>query len=112
MLSLVSFALLNLRCHILHRSPKRLQRVDARLASEAKVCNFQVELLIDENVFQLNISVHHFFVVYVFKCVEELGEEKSASIFAHRFHCLAKIKEAITWNVLHCDVLKVADMST
>ena len=56
--------------------------------------------------------MYHAFVVHVFKGVEELREEESASVFAHRSHRLAKIKEETARYILHHDIDQVVDMST
>ena len=86
---LVCFALLDLRCHIRHRSSIGLQCVDALVASEAEVGHLEVELLVNEDVFQFYVTVYHAFVVHILKGVEELRAEESTSVFAHRPHRLA-----------------------
>ena len=86
---LVLLALLDLRRHIRHCSSIRFQCVDVLVAGEAKVSHLQVELLVNQNVFQFYVTVYHAFVMHVFKGVEKLSEEESAGVFAHRSHCLA-----------------------
>ena len=50
--------------------------------------------------------------MHVFKGVEELSEKEPASVFAHRSHRLAKIKEETASYVLHHDVHQVLDLAT
>ena len=85
---LVGFALLDLRRHICHRASIRFQCVNALVTGEAKVSHFEIELLVDQNVFQFHVTMHHAFIVHVFKGVKKLSEEESACVFAHRSHCL------------------------
>ena len=86
---LVSFALLDLGRHIRHRSSIGLQCIDVLVTGEAVVGHLQVELLINKDVFKFYVTMNNTFVVHVFKGVEELRDEKPASVFAHRSHRLA-----------------------
>ena len=86
---LVSFALLDLGRHICHRSSIGLQCIYVLVTGEAKIGHLQVELLINEDVFKFYVTMDNTFVVHVFKGIEELRDEKPASVFAHRSHSLA-----------------------
>ena len=66
---LVSFALLDLGRHICHRSSIRFQCVNALVAGEAEVSHLEVELLVDQDVFQFYVTVDHAFGMHVIKGV-------------------------------------------
>ena len=107
--SVVGFAFLDFGRHVCHGPPVRLQRIDGLVAREAEICDFQVELRVDQNVLQFEVAVHHSHLVHVVDGVEQLRDKEAASVLPHRTHRLTEVKEEPTGDILHGDVDKVAD---
>lgn len=99
--SLVLKALLDFRSHVSHGPSVRLQGVDALVAGESEVGDLEVEVVVDEDVLQLEVSVDYFFIMHVFERVKQLCEEEPASVFSHLSHKLAQIKKETSLDVLH-----------
>ena len=110
-LAIVAFLLKELRRDITRTSTSEVEflgRVfyDSR---QTEVCNLQIKLIVDQNILEFQVAVHDTHLVHVFDGIEELMDEKAASIFPHCAHCLTKVKKKPTWDVLHHDVDEVAD---
>ena len=108
-LSLVGLALLNLGSHVGHGATVRVERVDVLIAGEAEVGEFQVELVIDEDVFKLQVAVDDSAAVHVLDGVKHLVEEESACVLSHSAHSLAEVEEKAALDELHNDVDEVVD---
>ena len=108
----VGFALLDFRCHVGHRASVRLQRVNVLVAGEAEVADFQVQVFVDQNIFQFQIPVNYALSVHVFDAIEELTNKKSAGMLAHGTHCLTEVKKQAARHVLHHNVDQVVDVAT
>ena len=106
-LTLVLLAFLDFGCHVGHGSTVGLKSIDVLVASESEVGQFQVEVVIDEDVLKLQVSVHYFAAVHVLDRVKHLVEEKPASIFTHGAHCLAEVEEETALHELHDDEYEV-----
>ena len=105
----VSLPFLDFWSHVRHCAPVRLQRVHILVTRETKVTNLQVQILIDQNVFKFQIAVNYALSVHVLNAIEQLAKEKSATVFAHGAHRLAKIEEKTFRHVLHHDVDQIVD---
>ena len=64
-LTLVLLAFLDLGCHVGHGSAVGLKSINVLVASESEVGKFQVEVVIDKDVLELQVSVHNFAAVHV-----------------------------------------------
>lgn len=63
--AVVDFAFLNFGSHVGHGSAVAPQLVNALVASKAEVGDFEVELIVDENVLELKITVNASEVMHV-----------------------------------------------
>jgi hypothetical protein len=50
------------------------------VSGEAKICQFKVEPFIEEDVFQLDVSMSDIQVLQVLDCFRKLNEESSADV--------------------------------
>jgi len=107
--AVVSLSLLDLRGHVSHGASVGLEVVDAFVAGETEIGNFQVQLVVNENVLELEVAMHAPEVVHVLQGVDHLGHKEAARVLAHRPHGLAEVEEETTRDVLHHDEDKVAD---
>jgi hypothetical protein len=110
--SIVCFSFFNFRGHIRHCASVRLEVIDAFVASKTEIGNFQVQLIVNENVLELKITMHAAEVVHVVEGVDHLGHEEAASIFSHGTHGLAQVEEETSLDILHHDEDQVADDAT
>ena len=109
--ALVALAFLYLGRHVSHRAAVRFQRIDRLVTSETEVRYLQIELVVDEDVLELEVSVHDALLMHVVDGVEELGDEEATSVLPHRAHRLAKVKKQSAGHVLHHNVNEVADVA-
>ena len=107
--ALVGLALLDLRGHVGHGAAVRLEAVDVLVAGEAEVGDFDVELVIDEDVFELEVAVDHSFSVHELQGVEHLEGKEPAGVLAHVAHQLAEVEEQAALDALHNDEDQVGD---
>lgn len=90
--TVIRFSFFDFGGHIRHRATVRLEVVDAFVASETEICNFQVQLIVYQNVLELEVTVHAAEVVHVLERVDHLRHEEAASVFSHCPHGLAQIE--------------------
>jgi len=64
-LALVRFAFLDLGGHVRHGAAVRAERVNVLVTGEAEVGKFQVEIVVDEDVFELEVTVDDSAAVHV-----------------------------------------------
>lgn len=89
-----------------------MKLVDLLIGSEAKVCNLKAEILINEDVLKLQVSVDDSLVLDVPKDIEHLRQKVPSSFFTHASNSLAQIEEEPTSDVLEQNVDKVLDFSS
>ena len=111
LLSVVSFALLDFWSHVGHGSSVGIELVDFLVGGEAKVRDLEVQVVVNEDVLELKISVNDALGLHVTDDLAHLGEEESAVIFAHSSDGLAEIEEETSSDVLEKDVNEVVDLS-
>ena len=63
--SIVGLSLLDLGSHVSHGASVRLKVVNAFVASETKICNFQIKIIVDENVLELEVAMYAAEVVHI-----------------------------------------------
>lgn len=112
LLSVISFALLNFGSHVGHSTSVGIKLVDFLVGGEAKVCHLEVQVIVNEDVLQLEISVDDALGLHVTDDLAHLGEEESAIIFAHSTDGLAEIEEETSSDVLKKNVNEVVDLSS
>jgi len=94
--SVVGLALLNFWGHIGHRTSVALELVNALVASEAEVGDLQVELFVNEDVLELQVSMNASETVHVVEGSNELRHKEPAGVLAHGAHGLAQVEEEAT----------------
>jgi len=107
--SIVGLSLLDLGSHVSHCASVRLEVVDAFVASETEIGNFQIKIVVYKNVLELEVTMHAAEVVHVLNCVDHLAHKEAASVLSHSSHGLAQVEEEASGNVLHNDEDEVAD---
>ena len=108
-LALVSLALLDLGGHVGHRAAVRAELVDVLVAGEAEVGDFQVEVVVDEDVFELEVAVDNPATVHVLERVQHLVQEEPTRVLSHGSHGLAEVEKEAALDELHDDVDEVFD---
>lgn len=76
---------------------------------KAVVCQFDVHIIIKQNVFDLDVTMYNILVVHIVHCPDQLTEEKSAHVFSHASEILAQVEHEAATHVLHLDVDDVLD---
>ena len=109
--AVVDFALLDLRSHVSLRPMKALQEVNFVGCGEAKVCDLQVHLIVDQNILKLEVAMGHAFFMDVLKHIEHLMEKKAAFYFAHAAETLTEVQQVAAGNVIKHDVDDVGDLA-
>ena len=109
MSSLVSLAFFDLRRHVGHGAAVRLQSIDALVASESKVGNFQVKIFVYEDIFELQIAVDDSLLMHVVDRIKQLRDKEATGVLAHGTHRLTEVKKESSWYKLHHDVDQVLD---
>merc|ERR1711907_298952 len=104
MTAVVLLALLDLGSHVGHGAAVGLQLVDLLERPEAEISNLQVQVLVDQDVFELQIAVDDRLALEIVECVKHLTEEETASVLAHAAECLAEVEEQTAGDVLEHDV--------
>jgi len=90
--SIVGLSLLDLGSHVSHGASVRLEVVDAFVASETEIGNFQIKIVVYKNVLELEVTMHAAEVVHVLNCVDHLAHKEAASVLSHSTHGLAKVE--------------------
>ena len=90
--AVVGFSFLNLRGHVGKGTSVALEVVDVLVASKAEVSDFQVQVVVNEDVLKLEVSVGDSVGVHVVHGVEHLVSEKPTSVLSHGSHQLAYIE--------------------
>lgn len=105
----ISFSFFDLGRHVSHRASVGFEAVDVLVTGETKVGNFKVELLVNEDVFELQVSVDNFSLMHIIGGVEHLHQEEPSGVFSHGAHHLAEVEQETTLYELHDDVDEVGD---
>ena len=93
LLSLVGLVFLDFWGHVGHCSSVAGKVVNALVASETEISNLEVEVVGDEDVLELEVSVDDLLVVHVLHGVNDLVEEEASGVLSHGSHGLAEVKE-------------------
>jgi hypothetical protein len=70
----VDFSFLNLGSHVRHGATVRLEGIDALVAGKAEIGDFEVEVVVDQDVFELQIAMYDLAFVHVVKGVKQLEQ--------------------------------------
>ena len=62
------------------------------VAREAEVCHLHVELLVEQNHFELEVAMDDVALVHVAQNVDKLVYEVAATVFAHGTDLIAEVK--------------------
>jgi len=107
--TVVSFALLDFWCHVGQGAAVALELVDGLVSGKAEVRNLHVQVRVQQNVLELQVSVGDTLSMHVLQSVEHLQTEKAASVLAHGAHQLAQVEEEAAGHMLHLHVDEVLD---
>ena len=110
--AIVVLALLNLWCHVCHGSSVRLEIVDFPEGGEAEICNLEIHVVIDEDVFKFQISVNDTLSMHVLEHIAHLVEEETAAVLAHAAERLAQVEEQTASDELEENIDQIANFST
>lgn len=81
------------------------------VSGKSEVCNFEVDLVVHQDIFKFQVSVHYSLVLNVFHDLNKLFEIESSSVLSHTPEGLAKVKEKSPLNIFEHDKNKVIDFS-
>jgi len=109
LLTIVGLAFLDLGGHVGEGAAVALEAVDVLVAGEAEVGEFEVHLLVDEDVLELQVAVDDSVGVHVLDGVEHLVSEEPSGVLAHRAERLADVEEEAALHVVHDQVDHVVD---
>jgi len=109
LLTIVGLAFLDLGGHVGECAAVALEAVDVLVASEAKVSEFEVHLLVNENVFELEVAVDNSVRVHVLNGVKHLVCEEPSGVLAHLAKTLADVEKETALHVVHDQVDHVVD---
>ena len=109
--SVVLLSLFNLWGHVGHSASVGAQRVDLAEGREAEVSHFQIHVIVDKNVFQLQVSVNNPLAVHVLEHLEHLVQEETTTVLAHTAEGLADVEEKPTCDVFEQDVDQVFNLT-
>lgn len=112
LLSVVGLAFLDFWSHVGHSTSVGTELVDFLVGGEAEVRDLEVQVVVDEDVLELKISMDDALGLHVTDDLAHLREEESAVIFAHATDGLAEIEEETSGDVLEEDVNEVVDLPT
>jgi len=112
LLSVISFALLNFWSHVGHSTSVGIKLVDFLVGGEAKVCYLEVQVIVNENVLKLKISMNDALGLHVTDDLTHLREEESTILFAHSTDGLGEIKEETSSDILKKNVNEIVDLSS
>lgn len=72
--------------------------------SKAKINDFDMSLLVDEDVLRFQISVNHTHQVQALDSKDDLGDIKSGIVLTHEHLLLEEAEELATWQVLDDEI--------
>jgi hypothetical protein len=90
--AVVGFSFLNLRGHVGKGTSVALEVVYVLVASKAEVSDLQIQVVVNEDVLKLEVSVGDSVGVHVVHGVEHLVSEEPTSVLSHSAHQLAYIE--------------------
>lgn len=82
------------------------------VAREAEVCHLHVELLVEQNVFELEVAMDDVALVHIAQNIYKLVHEVASAVFAHGTGLIAEVIEEAAGDVLEQDVDQVFDDAT
>ena len=112
MSSVICLTFFDFWSHVGHGASVRVELVDFFVSGKTEVSNFQIEIVIDENVFKLQVSVDNSFALDVGEGFHHLRHEISTCVFSHSANSLTEIEEEPTSDILKQDIDKVLDFSS
>ena len=112
LLSVVGLAFLDFGSHVGHGASVGVELVDFFVGREAKVGHLEVQVIVDEDVFELEVPVDDALGLHVTDDLAHLREEESAVIFAHSSDSLAEVEEQTAGDVLEKNINKIVDLSS
>ena len=110
--ALVLLALLDLRCHVGHGATIGVEVINVLVAGKAEVSELQVKVVVDENVFELQVAVNDTARVHKLNRLDHLVEEETACVLAHGAHVLTEVEEEATLDEFHHDEDEAVDDAT
>ena len=90
--SIVHFSFFDFWGHIGHGTSIGLELIDLFVSSKSKVSYLKIKVVINKDVFELEISVDYVLALHIAKDVDHLVEEESSTIFTHTPTSLAKVE--------------------
>lgn len=91
--AVVCLALFDLRCHVGEGTAIATEAVELFVTCEPKVSKFQLQVVVNQNVFEFQVSVSNSVAVHVLHRVEHLMSKEPTHVFAHRTHELANVEQ-------------------
>jgi len=107
--TVIGLALLDFGSHVGHCTSVRLEVINALVARKPEIGDLQIEVIINKNVFQLQVTMHASEVMHIFDSVNHLVHEEAPIVFSHCSHSLAEVKEEASLDILHDDEYQVGD---
>ena len=79
---------------------------------KSEISNLEVHVVVNQNVFKLQVSVHDALSVHVLEDIAHLVEEEASAVLAHASKGLAHIEKETSGDELEKDVNKVLNLSS
>jgi len=109
--AIIGLAFLDFWSHVSHGASVRLEIVNFPESCESEVSDLQVHVVVNQNVFELEVTMDDALSMHVFQHIAHLGEEEATTIFAHASQSLAYVEEQATGNKLEENVYEVFNLS-
>ena len=91
--ALVDLTFFDLGCHVSHGSAVAVKAIYVFVAGKSKISKFDIQILIDQDILKLQVTVHDSATVHVLDTLKQLVSEKSACVFAHGSHKLTHVEK-------------------
>lgn len=109
---IILLALTNFWGHVGLGSSVGLQLVDILVFGKAEVSNFDLHFVGHHDVFKFDVSVSHLFLFEVIQNIQKLSHEILGFVLANSSILLHKIKQKVTFHIVHHDVSQLVDCSS
>lgn len=107
--AVVLLSFLDFWCHVGEGAAVALEAVDVLVASEAEIGELEVKALVNEDILELEVTVHNSVAVHVLHGVEHLVSEEATGVLSHGSHVLAHVEEQAALDEFHDEVDHVVD---